>query len=536
MSVTTAQPRSFFAGELFRNLFARVRAISWLTVLHVGLILSLSIAFRVIEVDHIPGVNGDEALDAVQIRDTLAGRPAVLKMPTGRLLSPIYGALLMVTDALQKPSFLALRSSAVIAGILLVFATLFLFWKSLGATGATLLTLLVATSPVNIAYSRVAIEQTLMVPAGMALVYFVWKRSGWGIFWAFIAALLVHPINVFLASLVLCSVGAWVLSHPRWTRHTKAMIFLAALTVLYVGVLFEIMVLPSNYSKFLDPKFLFDRFTSVPNFLFFLKYFIRLVTGLSSIEQYASPLPHWLARTLDIAGAAGLFALVVAGSRKAYRARDFRVLGIISGWFALCFGYYFVTGRAAIDPGVARYALVLLFPTHFVIVLCLRAVMSGLKPSWQVSLVSILAWAFLIQFHFAYFRSIQEKNSTAFRAYFTGERDPKETAVKFIRWDVTRRGKDMSQAIIVAEDWWTYWPLRYLLNQETGTKVLGYEMQVTDTTLLRDLLLAGGYLVGFTGSGDFEAILPTLVPKERLERFFVNGYGNQSLLSVWRIK
>src|SRR5258708_3583938 len=84
------------------------------------LIFSFALFLRLFSLSNIPGINGDEAFTTVQMKEMALGKTVTLWVPTQRLLSPIYGAWVFLTQAIFPISFWTVRAPAAIAGITLL--------------------------------------------------------------------------------------------------------------------------------------------------------------------------------------------------------------------------------------------------------------------------------------------------------------------------------------------------------------------------------------------------------------------------------
>src|SRR3954469_24939036 len=84
-------------------------------------VLVLAFLLRVIDLGHLPGLNGDEAWYGVQIQRLQASLPVVFRAPSGRLSTNIFlAALLAPLQLVTGPAIWVLRVPAVIAGVLTV--------------------------------------------------------------------------------------------------------------------------------------------------------------------------------------------------------------------------------------------------------------------------------------------------------------------------------------------------------------------------------------------------------------------------------
>ena len=120
-------------------------------------ILAVAVVLRVIKLDNIPGVNGDEAWMGVQAMAALRhDRLFSWRTPTGNPLNLFFFLRELALHAIWPPSFGLLRLPAVVSGLAALAVNFWLCRKVFGPRTAWLLTVLLAVLPVNIVYSRFA--------------------------------------------------------------------------------------------------------------------------------------------------------------------------------------------------------------------------------------------------------------------------------------------------------------------------------------------------------------------------------------------
>src|SRR5262245_58451020 len=73
------------------------------------LLFIVSIVFRFIWLDTIPGINGDEAQTAVEVQKMLAGQTYSFRTPTGQFFNPIMLGSEALLAKIAAPSFFMLR-------------------------------------------------------------------------------------------------------------------------------------------------------------------------------------------------------------------------------------------------------------------------------------------------------------------------------------------------------------------------------------------------------------------------------------------
>jgi hypothetical protein len=111
-----------------------------------------------------------------------------------------------------------------------------------------------------------------------------------------------------------------------------------------------------------------------------------------------------------------------------------------------------VAGPSALQPGFERYALFLLVP---LIVLSAIGV-DGMPAALRQGLAIVVPAGMLVLTGVMYFAPLIEHGGDAHPTFRTGAIEPKLAALDFVR---TQAG---TRIAIVCEDWWLYWPVRYL--------------------------------------------------------------------------
>ncbi|HEY0072501.1 MAG TPA: hypothetical protein VGB77_00240, partial [Abditibacteriaceae bacterium] len=188
----------------------------------VFLLLAVSLWFRVWKLGSVPGLNGDEAWFGNEMLYALRGEPFLWRTPHGNPLNPFWCLPLWALHTVFQPSFVLLRSLAVVSGCLALLVNFWLCKATYDKTTAWISTVLLAVLPVNIAYSRFATDpaQTLLVT--LPLIYLpLWAlrephRARRLLGWCFVCvpiALWVHTTNAFGLMWL-----ALVLVYPAWGR------------------------------------------------------------------------------------------------------------------------------------------------------------------------------------------------------------------------------------------------------------------------------------------------------------------------------
>lgn len=196
-----------------------------LLVANLLLLAAVAVGLRAWRLDHIPGINGDEAWYAVRAHEWAAGALASWRTPTGNPLNPLFIVPVAVAQSWLPSSFVAVRAVALASGLAALVLNAWLCRLALGRGTAVISTTALAVLPINIAYSRFGWDTSQSLAAGVLVVYPAlcaadprrrcrpWLATSMV---ALACAMLVHPTNVFLAPIL---ATAW---WSRWAQRNRA--------------------------------------------------------------------------------------------------------------------------------------------------------------------------------------------------------------------------------------------------------------------------------------------------------------------------
>src|SRR5579863_4309428 len=119
--------------------------LSWL-LLPLG---AAAIILRILWLDTVPGVNGDEAWYGIWALRCVREGVCVLHTPSGNLINPFYMVLIAAAQAVGPPSIAVLRLPAVISGIVFPLLGYALLRAPLGRYAALAFMVLAAALPID---------------------------------------------------------------------------------------------------------------------------------------------------------------------------------------------------------------------------------------------------------------------------------------------------------------------------------------------------------------------------------------------------
>jgi hypothetical protein len=443
-----------------------------------GAVLAAALVVRLVALDHVPGVNGDETVFPVHAAEWRSGTPlSQLRTGTNLPMNPVFFGIVVALSYLLPPSFWTVRLAAVISSVLGVVLGLWAFRKR-GWSFAAIFGLLMAVLPIQLGYSRLAWDPTA-VPAVMVLgLAAATHGRAIATALAFGLCLWVHPSSIFAAPIL----GAALLatSWPRWAQRARGAwkkpqtVALAALSAaLVLAACFWLVhgeFLPPPVLAALNgdlPQKLWARARAPSEFLHFLLLYVEFVGGPTIYRYLTGSIPaaaasvHLVATILVLVS--GSWALLRRGGEA--RSVDRAVLvGIGLSLVAA----HLVGGREVLAPHTARYAMFLVVPTCYVMAAALDTLARAPRGVAIARLVATtLGGVLLLSFDRYFLATFRHADLGRHSTFRTGEVDPKLQALELIR---ASRNPDRI-TLIRAEDHWIYWPLRYLVGPPADIQV-----------------------------------------------------------------
>ncbi len=461
----------------------------WLLRANVAALLLVAIWFRFDRLDHLPGINGDEAWYGVQAERVVHGEPIAWRTPTGNLLNPLFFGPLLLLHTVFEPSFGLLRSFAAINGVLALAMN---FWLCRGVFGkriATISTLILAVLPVNIAYSRIAWDASQSLLVALPVIYWSLRaardiqqamRYGALSLAAYAIAIIVHPTNIFLGPIiVVCFASAIGAARHRRERtpcrsgladavcptrnaaecvpNSRAVWRLAVAAMGAAIMCFAVLKcgMACIVARALNPHEYAE--------------FLRNLTGLlacDTVYNYFTGAPssvdslNAVAIVLRTVGFITLGAVFIGCWRLASR-RDRASSRLLAIGLAVALAAFFaIAGPDAIAPNFQRYGIWIVAPTGLLVAIGLDGWVRVGGRSTKIAVCALVAcaWLLLADFQCCYFDFLAKTGGQAHLTFRTARIEPKQTALDYI----TAHSPADKAITIAASDWWNYWPLLYL--------------------------------------------------------------------------
>jgi hypothetical protein len=494
------------------------------------LLLAVAIALRIVALDRIPGINGDEAYYGAVVMNLKAGKGAPLTTPSGLPLNPFYTGLLFIVQLPFGPSFWLLRLPALLSGVALLGMSYPLLRHAFDKATALGTTLLLACLPITIAFSRFGWDQSQAPLVSLLCLYFAIQRQMAGAVALFIVALIVHPFNVFLAPIMLGPAAAERIPQLIQTAHNFPRLLLRIGAFLLIGGLVCVAALwllvpgeiVTNWVEHGALPQMGLRLINPGEWVRFALLYGDLLTGTSIYEYVAGPVAEWSAITQRVLFWTLVAGLLGLGLPNLIRQRNTTALGIVGGLLVSLASYYIVLGPSWIGPGLGavRYAMCLVVPSCLAVVLLARG--TGESPAHHLfQSAGLLAVCALLLggFYGHYFLQVEETGGQSHRTFRTGPVEPKAAALAAIL-----AASNGEPATILAEDYWTYFPIRYLAGDRPELHFVWCKDAGDQPSPGR------AFLVGFTG-GPCDRWLAQHDPERPKQ--VISDYAGRPVLYVW---
>jgi hypothetical protein len=420
-----------------------------------------------------------------------------------------------------------------------------LFRQPAVALGAALW---MACLPIHITYSRLGGDCAQVSLSTLFPVYFMLQRR-WALtlVWL-IVALVVHPLSIFLVPLMLLVLIFDAIPNSGLAQsHKKVLTYLvgAGCTGVVAWLKFEGSGGHITTICLTWENFTWERVHS------HLTILAQVFSGANTFAYFAGEPSAAVRQGLLALGGAQLLGLGWATWRMAAApwvpiGRRLLPLGTLLGMLL-----YFCI-NAYQEVGTERYLLV--FTVPLILSVAQAADVLQVAGHKMGLLVCGLGTTLLLCVYLFYFQAIMHPRGGVHPTYVTGPEDPKFAAYAWATADAARRTPGRPPPLIIADGWWTYWPLRYLAVAPPTPTAPGQPPAVygprifyipsasapmppqdmlTDDAAFAAVAQQGAYAIGFS-HGAFERIhrlapqLPICATHDLLD------YSGQPAVTVWR--
>lgn len=455
---------------------------SWVAM---GLVAVAAIATRLIGLDHLPGINGDETYYGVHALEWIAGRDIALRSGSDLPLNAPFFGLVALLHLLFPPSLTLMRSATVIHS-LATCGLAYVLFRDRGRSFAALFALLCAVLPVHLGYARLSWDPSAVPTVMVLALAAATRRRPLLTALAFALLLWVHPTTVFalpmlIAPFLAARIGRAAPSDAApdppvppvpeeaspepaqellLLRRRRFLIY-GAVVLLACATIGLSDHLPDSIQQALDPgriTHIVRRLTSPGEMTKFALLYADFVAGPSTYAYLTGAIS---AATIDV-HRLGCIALLVMGMFAMARLWANRAqveIAVLYGLLAsLCLAYP-LSGLKLLLPHTARYGMFLSVPTCFVLAAWLNALATSARAASAVRFASALLGAMLLlSFHTHVLQALERPAPARADTFRTGATDPKQLA-----YDALMRMRSAGRrTLVLTEDWWIYWTVRYL--------------------------------------------------------------------------
>jgi hypothetical protein len=385
--------------------------------------------------------------------------------------APFFG-LVVLFQWLLPSSFLTLRLPALVHSLLAPALGLLLFrrrgWRFAGFFAAALFVL-----PIHIGYARFAWDASAVPTVMVLALAAAMERRAWLTALAFALCLWVHPVTVFALPMLLAPFvmrledadgRAKTLRLLAWGVLAVPLVALAAAALLRFGLLPNVVAAALRGDL---PRKIADRLTSPGDLLHFVRLYADLLLGPTLYRYITGSLPDTIG-TLHLAfGLTLMAALSVAALPRLVRGRRSGDIALLLGLGASVFVSYAIGGLQVLAPGTERYGMFLTVPACYLLASFADVLADARSWPWVRAALCVTAALLLLSFQAFYVEALRQPDLQRHDTFRTGEVEPKLAA-----WDALLALRDPSRpAIVLAQDWWIYWPVRYLAHDQPNLRV-----------------------------------------------------------------
>jgi len=505
---------------------ARYRRVDVALLCGLGVVVAAAVGMRLWGLDHVPGINGDEAWYGVQMLELRDGR-AAWTTPRGNLLNPFFSAPIFLLQLVFEPDFWILRVPAFLSGIAFILLSFVLVRRLTDEPTGVFAGLLAAVLPINLAYSRHGWDPCQSTLVVLIALFCAARRRWWGLAASLLAAVIVHPTNVFVVPVVASVVLTAPLGQPRAKGSGPWRSVFALAAVAAPMLCFVLLASRGGARAFSGVA---ERLGDGAAWTQLLVLFSRLFSGVTVYEYFAGDPDARAIMVHDLGFWCLCLPVVALGVWRMAALRDWCGLSWPAGTAAALLVFFGVAGPRFMEPHRERYALWLVAPAMIGFAVCCRALITGPRVyRWALAaglLVASLALGSFARHYLADQVATGGRSALTFR---TAGVEPKAQALDLITADAGANPR----AQILAGSWWLYWPLRYRAARFPGLSVVAMR-QEDHREHLREVLEAGGYVVGFVGGPIHRYVYWSF--RDSLREWTVADYANRPLLGVWRLE
>ena len=512
----------------------KIAKISGIERILIGLLLVLAVVgviFRLIDYNVFPGINGDELVGMVLMRQMFGKDGADLVMPSGHFASPLYTLLLLPVTFLHSASWIA-RLPAVVSGGAVVFAHAIWGRKVFPRRVWAMSLILLACAPLAISMSRVSWEPTLTPFLIWLTLYFLTSKQ---ITFSLVMALLA-AFNQIVAVLIFPSVFAWIWFGRASNASRRFKIsLLIGLAVMVGAMTLALLHVSLEYGAMIQKALL--RLIEIPTMADSFYLILQMFVGVTSLKGFAIDPSSDVSPLFTHGLPCLVLALLVAGSAVAIWKKDREALFPICFFFSLVIVYYAFAGPEMYGPGFERFPLFIFVPFCLALAFATDALFELLeRPALTLGVAAVVGIFALLMFLQLYLLPFEDEGGHSSQLYASASRDPKVEAFD----EIFDRLSHHEHKVIVADCWFTYFTAKYFSYRHEGVEILhlptlegnqNYKDAAIKTgDQLRTILENGGVAYGLAG-GRFEQVFQGSLDSLKI-RTYISTSGSP-IIQVW---
>lgn len=504
-----------------------------ITNILIGTIFAVAILFRFVGLDHLPGINGDEAYTTMKAVSYLRGNSPSWASTSGNLPNYFLIWTMLALNAVFAPSLFLLRLPGFIYGVLAVVTAYFLFKDVIGKRMSVALSLMIACMPMLIGYSRLSWEPALIPLISLICIYFALKEKPFFTVFSLLIGVIIHPTTIFILPFILV-VLLYMQSQKEsaWIKKIYACrsSFLAFI-IFFVCAYFLRNISPHTYNtqEFLNTAL--ANFLDGQKYIIFFQQIINVISGQTLYAYLSGPMSgiNYLVHN-SLCFYVLLFSACLPLLFLQKKENNI-IYAFLIGLVASLLSFYFISGPDSITPCVSRWALWMMAPLCVWFVFQINAMCKIFnKPKLFIPIFIVISILFLCSFYFNFFAQIIKNNSETLycvggNGFKTGIIEPKQATFETI--DKIRDKNKIT--VIITEDWWSYWAIEYV-----ASKKQNYIIIRADDTQSKYVRLAENnyqtFRVFWTNSPQTELIDSQ---KDNKHKIFIKGYDNENIITIF---
>jgi hypothetical protein len=207
---------------------------------------------------------------------------------------------------------------------------------------------------------------------------------------------------------------------------------------------------------------------------------------------------------------------------------------LVIAWAGMIGLFFVVAGPEALRPNFERWGLCLIAPATVIVARGIAGWLDA-KPhlrAWTIGASAAIAAGLLGAFYLDFFRVFETTGGRAHVTLVTAQPEPKQQALDHIL--AARAGTD--QVIVVAQQWWLYWPIAYLAQVQPGV-TMSTTLTVEDRPDFMQVVAGSRlFVVGFAGSAQLTKAQAWIQARGlRSTTIIVRDAGGRDLIHVLQV-